>query len=573
MPVDRLPEFLDWFDARGRHATGLAVPAAAAPRRDGDAAVAGYPLRAGRDLRQRRLLGHRPRRPRRPDGPAQPRDRGEGAPSSTATSRSTPRRSTTARPSTGSTAAPTSPRVKGRYDPDDRLTDPLRQGGADDDDRHRRATIARGRRARWWRDGMPVRFTAYDGSTAGPPDAEHRPAPAQPSAGLSYLLTAPGRPRPGPRLRHRATSTSTGVHPGDPYDALRAAAGPPSFRRARRRPRCSAIAARPRAVATCGRPPPPPQEHLPRWRRTVEGLRHSMSRDAEVIPHHYDVSNRSTSWCSGPSMTYTCAVYPTAGRDARGGAGGEVRPGRPQARPPARASGCSTSAAAGAAWSATPRGSTACTALGVTLSREQAAWAQEAIDREGLGDLAEVRHLDYRDVVETGFDAISSIGLTEHIGVRNYPAYFAFLRDRLRPRAGCSTTASPGPHNRPHGDRRVHRPLRLPRRRADRLRHDHHRGRRTPASRCSTRRTSGVHYAMTLARLVPQPRRHWDDVRRRGRRGHRAGVGPLHGRLAARLRAQRDPAPPGAGDQDRRATGASGFPLRPSDVVPDAGSR
>ena len=34
---------------------------------------------------------------------------------------------------------------------------------------------------------------------------------------------------------------------------------------------------------------------------------------------------------------------------------------------------------------------------------------------------------------ETGFDAVSSIGLTEHIGVRNYPAYFAFLRDKLRP--------------------------------------------------------------------------------------------------------------------------------------------
>ncbi len=41
--------------------------------------------------------------------------------------------------------------------------------------------------------------------------------------------------------------------------------------------------------------------------------------------------------------------------------------------------------------------------------------------------------MDYRDVPETDFDAISSIGLTEHIGVRNYPAYFAFLRDKLRP--------------------------------------------------------------------------------------------------------------------------------------------
>jgi cyclopropane-fatty-acyl-phospholipid synthase len=72
-------------------------------------------------------------------------------------------------------------------------------------------------------------------------------------------------------------------------------------------------------------------------------------------------------------------------------------------------------------------------ALGVTLSREQAAWAQQAIKRDGLDDIAEVRFLDYRDVPETSFDAISSIGLTEHIGVRNYPAYFSFLRDRLVP--------------------------------------------------------------------------------------------------------------------------------------------
>ena len=86
------------------------------------------------------------------------------------------------------------------------------------------------------------------------------------------------------------------------------------------------------------------------------------------------------------------------------------------------------------------------TALGVTLSRAAGRRGRkDAIDREGLGDLAEVRHLDYRDVIETGFDAVSSIGLTEHIGVRNYPAYFALPARPAAPRAaGCSTTASPG---------------------------------------------------------------------------------------------------------------------------------
>ena len=47
--------------------------------------------------------------------------------------------------------------------------------------------------------------------------------------------------------------------------------------------------------------------------------------------------------------------------------------------------------------------------------------------------MAEVRFGDYRDVRDTGFDAVSSIGLTEHIGIRNYPSYFAFMRDKLVP--------------------------------------------------------------------------------------------------------------------------------------------
>jgi cyclopropane-fatty-acyl-phospholipid synthase len=72
-------------------------------------------------------------------------------------------------------------------------------------------------------------------------------------------------------------------------------------------------------------------------------------------------------------------------------------------------------------------------ALGVTLSRNQAEWAQAEITRRGLGGLAEVRHLDYRDAPESEFDAISSIGLTEHIGKAQLESYFSSLHARLRP--------------------------------------------------------------------------------------------------------------------------------------------
>ena len=73
------------------------------------------------------------------------------------------------------------------------------------------------------------------------------------------------------------------------------------------------------------------------------------------------------------------------------------------------------------------------TVLGVTLSRRQAEWAGKAIADAGLTERAEVRHQDYRDVTETGFDAVSSIGLTEHIGMRALPSYFEFLYSRLHP--------------------------------------------------------------------------------------------------------------------------------------------
>jgi cyclopropane-fatty-acyl-phospholipid synthase len=72
-------------------------------------------------------------------------------------------------------------------------------------------------------------------------------------------------------------------------------------------------------------------------------------------------------------------------------------------------------------------------AIGVTLSERQAEWGQEAIEAQGLSGQAQIRFSDYRDVPETDFDAISSIGLTEHIGRENYPSYFAFAFAKLKP--------------------------------------------------------------------------------------------------------------------------------------------
>ena len=122
-------------------------------------------------------------------------------------------------------------------------------------------------------------------------------------------------------------------------------------------------------------------------------------------------------------------------------------------------------------------------ALGATLSVEQASWAKQAIDREGLADLAEVRHADYRDVLEGDFDAISSIGLTEHIGVRQYPPLLRVPQGQAAPAGPAAQPLHHPPPQPPPGDRCVHRPLRLPRRRADRAWAGSSPRRRTRASR------------------------------------------------------------------------------------------
>ena len=146
--------------------------------------------------------------------------------------------------------------------------------------------------------------------------------------------------------------------------------------------------------------------------------------------------------------------------------------------------------------------------VGITLSAEQAAWAQRAIADEGLSDLAEVRHGDYREIGETEFDAVSSIGLTEHIGVANYPAYFRFLRSKAADR-WAPAQPQHHPARQPTGfeDRWVHRPLRVPGRRADRLGPDHRRS--------AERRAGGAARGEPASALRPDPPRLVRQPRRR----------------------------------------------------------
>ena len=262
--------------------------------------------------------------------------------------------------------------------------------------------------------------------------------------GLAYLMTAPG----DLGLARAYTSLDldlTGVHPGDPYDALVLLKDHTKFRvptPARgRAPSCAASACRTcarrprRRRSTCRAGVAPSRACATRWCATPRS-----SPTTTTSP------TGSTSWCSGPSMAYTCALYdpPTATLEEAQAAKFDLVARKLALQPGQRLLDV------GCGWGTMVRHAAreyGVRALGVTLSAEQAQWAQAAIEREGLGHLAEVRHLDYRAVTETGFDAVSSIGLTEHIGVRNYPAYFAHLRDRLRPGGRLLNHCITRPHN------------------------------------------------------------------------------------------------------------------------------
>jgi cyclopropane-fatty-acyl-phospholipid synthase len=275
-------------------------------------------------------------------------------------------------------------------------------------------------------DGAPMRFEAYDGSGFGPTDAAFTLELIN-ERGLRYLATAPGDLGLA-RAYVQGDLLLHGAHPGDPYEALRVLG---SWRFRRPTPKEAGVLLREMGWRNLLPPEPPAQESLPRWRRVMEGLRHSRDRDAQAIGKHYDVSNEFYEKVLGPSMAYTCAVFPKSDASLE-----EAQ--EEKFDLVARKLGLERGMRlldVGCGWGGMARHAAAhygVQVVGVTLSAAQASWGAAAVERDGLSKQVQILHSDYRDAPGTGYDAISSIGLTEHVGVGNYPAYFAFLKGKLR---------------------------------------------------------------------------------------------------------------------------------------------
>ena len=112
---------------------------------------------------------------------------------------------------------------------------------------------------------IPLRFTAYDGSTAGPEDARIGLNLKSPR-GTTYLATAPGDLGMA-RAYVSGDLEATGVHPGDPYELLALMGDELHFRR----PSAMTLTSIARSLGWDVLRPiaPPPQEAIPRWRRGI----------------------------------------------------------------------------------------------------------------------------------------------------------------------------------------------------------------------------------------------------------------------------------------------------------------
>ncbi len=154
-------------------------------------------------------------------------------------------------------------------------------------------------------------------------------------------------------------------------------------------------------------------------------------RDAEAIAHHYDVSNDFYALFLDPLMVYTCAYY----RDPDGKLEQaqadkldlvcrklRLRPGETLLD-----IGCGWGSLS--IWAARHYG---VRAHGVTLSRAQAEYAAERIRREALAGTCLVEQRDFRDLpLGARYDKIAAVGVIEHVGIGNYPAFFGRVREML----------------------------------------------------------------------------------------------------------------------------------------------
>ncbi|TCS36206.1 cyclopropane-fatty-acyl-phospholipid synthase [Paucimonas lemoignei] len=163
--------------------------------------------------------------------------------------------------------------------------------------------------------------------------------------------------------------------------------------------------------------------------RLTRHIRHNRKLDSEAIRYHYDVSNDFYRIWLDENMVYSCAYFENGNETLEEAQLKKIdhiltkiqlKPGQ-------------TLLDIGCGWGAlvlraAEKFGARC--VGITLSENQHALATERIKQAGLADRVEIRLQDYRDVTGT-FDRITSVGMFEHVGLRQLPDYFSRMRALL----------------------------------------------------------------------------------------------------------------------------------------------
>ncbi|MEL6985467.1 MAG: cyclopropane-fatty-acyl-phospholipid synthase family protein, partial [Actinomycetota bacterium] len=175
-------------------------------------------------------------------------------------------------------------------------------------------------------------------------------------------------------------------------------------------------------------PPLPPEE----IDIGVRFLAHSRVRDRRAISHHYDVSNEFYRLVLGPSLTYSCAVFNQENDTLEQAQANkyELIARKLDLRPGMRLLDVGCGWGGMALHAAAHHG---VDVVGITISDQQAELARKRVAEAGLADQVDIRLQDYRDLPDERFDAISSIGMFEHVGLARLKEYFEILHGLLAP--------------------------------------------------------------------------------------------------------------------------------------------
>jgi cyclopropane-fatty-acyl-phospholipid synthase len=269
----------------------------------------------------------------------------------------------------------------------------------------------------WLGSDLPVRIEAYDGTRVGPSDTKTTVLVHSPDA-LIRLATSPGELG----LARAYVAGDISIE-GDIYGLLELRRQLPEVKVS---PAQVAELVRIIGVRNLRRIPPPPEEHRSR------GRLHTRRRDAAAISHHYDISNDFYRLVLGSSLTYSCAVFTDSSdtlEDAQANKY-ELISRKLGLEPGMRLLDIGCGWGGMVLHAAQHHG---VDAEGVTISEPQAELGRKRVAEAGLLDRVEIRVQDYRDITDGPFDAISSIGMFEHVGMRRLEEYYARVIDLLAP--------------------------------------------------------------------------------------------------------------------------------------------